>query len=212
MYNCPESIYQNRTFLSAVAMGLSAVIVALLIACTAVILYGMRLAATDPDGGFLSFAQQAVHWFPGARKALPFSLANVPVSCRQPEYCSHIQIAAETRAAAGTQTDVKTVVRVANEGSEAISLLLLRIVIFNSRREVLAESTEWAATGVAAQSKWRGPLLPGCHRYIAVSPVRVPPGSLQGRLQTEVEIADIRISPSQKQTWLADSRPAARKQ
>jgi len=210
MSHWQEIVYRNHTFVSTAAAALSMVAVVLIASCTAAALYGMRLAVEDADK-FRSFAQEALRWVPPLKTVLPPSLIDVPANYRQPDYCSHIEIAAESKLTADSQTNARTVVRVANNGTETVSLLLLRIVILNSRREVLAESTEWGATPVAAQPQWRGPLLPGCQRYITVPPVPVLSASSLGRLRTEVEIADVRILPSQKQTWFADSRPAATK-
>jgi hypothetical protein len=210
MSHCQETTYRKHTFFSAAAMAFSTVAVALIASCTAAVLYGMHLAAQDPDK-FRSFAQEALGWVPALKTVLPPSLIDVPIHCRQPDYCSRIEIAAESKLTAGSQASARTVVRIVNNGNETVSMLLLRIVLLNSRREVLAESTEWAATPVAAQPQWRGPLLPGCQRYIAVSPVPVLSAASLGKLRTEVEIADVRILPSQTQTWFADSRSAAMK-
>ncbi len=210
MNHDPEIIYYRHTFFSAAAMVGSALAVAFIASCTAFVLYRMHLAAGDPDK-FLSFTQQAVYWVPALKRTLPPSLIDVPLDSPRPDYCSHLQLAAETKPIAGSEANVRTIVRIVNEGSQTVSLLLLRIVILNSRREVLAESTEWAATPVAAHPEWRGPLQPGCQRYIAVPPVLALPATSLSGLRTHVEIADIRIWPAQDQTWLADSRTAAMK-
>ncbi len=210
MNHDPEIIYRKHTFFSAVATGLTVFTVALVAGCTALVLYGMHLVAREPNR-FLSFTQQAVHWIPMLKRTLPPSLIEAPLHRTQPDYCAHLQLAAETKPAAGSKTNVSTVVRIVNEGSQTVSQLLLRIVILNSRREVLAESTEWAATPVAARPEWRGPLQPGCQRYIVVPPTRIVSAPSLGDLRTEIEITDIRTRSAEPQALLADNRPAMKR-
>jgi hypothetical protein len=187
-----EIIYRKHTFFSAAATGLSAFAVALIAVGTAFVLHGMHLAAREPDK-FFSFTQQAVRWAPALKRTLPPSLIEVPLSRRQPDYRTHIELAARTQPLTASETTIRTAIRIANEGSQTVSQLLLRIVVLNSRREVLAESTEWAATPVIAHPEWRGPLKPGCRRYIAVAPTPALPASSLSELRTQIEIIDIRI-------------------
>jgi len=87
---------------------------------------------------------------------------------------------------------VRTKIEVVNKGSEIVSLLCLRIVVFGSNGEILSESNEWAATPIAADHDCRGPLMPGSHRYF-VSSSRALGVFLGDQLRTEVEVTDLRV-------------------
>jgi hypothetical protein len=205
----PQIIYRKHTFFSAVAMGLSALGVALIVSGTAVVLYGMHLAGEQPDT-FVSFAKEAVRWAPALQESLPPALMDVLDDRRQPEYCSRLEIDAETKLLDGRDGKLRTTLKVVNKGGETVSLLSLRIVVLNAKDEILAVSNQWAATPFTAEPQWRGPLRPGYQRYVAFSPREAFSRSARRGLKTEVEITDIRIWPDAKETWLADSGLSSR--
>jgi hypothetical protein len=205
----PQIIYRKHTFFSAVAMGLSALGVALIVSATAVVLYGMHLAGEQSDK-FVSFAQGAIRWVPALQESLPPALMDVLDDRRQPEYCSRLEIDAETKPVEGRDGELRTTLKVVNKGGETVSLLSLRIVVLDSKGEILSESNQWAATPLAAEPQWRGPLMPGYQRYLAFSPRGAFSRSALRGLKTEVEITDIRIWPAARETWLADSRLSSR--
>jgi hypothetical protein len=96
---------------------------------------------------------------------------------------------------------VKTTIEVVNNGKQIVSLLSLRVVVLTSRNDVITESNEWAATPIAADKDWRGPLMPGSRRYFVTSRGGLPVYSAD-ELKTEVEITDIRVWNSEKGKWL----------
>jgi hypothetical protein len=206
MSHYPQIIYQKHTFFSALAMGLSALGVAFIFSCTAVVIYGMYLAGEKPDR-FVSLAEDAIRFLPALQKSLPPVLADTLNDYRRPDYGRHLEIAAETKPLPESNGRLRSTVKVVNHGQETVSLLSLRIVVLDSQGQILAESNEWAATPVTAEPHWQGPLMPGFQRHLAFScSGTFPVSSLRG-LKTEVEITDIRIWSGQKETWLADSQP-----
>jgi hypothetical protein len=205
MSDHPEVIYQRHTVLSAVAMGLCAVCVAFIVSCTAVIIYEMHLIGEKSDR-LASLADDAIRRFPSLRESLPPALADGLDDQRRPDYCKHIEIFAETKPSEEDQSRLHTTVKVINGGSETVSLLSLRVVVLNAGGEILAESTEWAATPVTAEPEWRGLLLPRYLRYVGFTTTRaLPPSSLKD-LRTKVEITDLRICPSPKKVGLASAK------
>lgn len=197
MSDYPKVTYKRHTFLSSLAMGLSAVLITIIISCTVVIIYGIHFAGDRSDKLF-SLAGAAIDELPDLRKALPPALADVLNDRRDPGYVDKLDISAVTALTPDQHRTVRTRIEVVNKASEIVSLLCLRIVVFDSNGQILSESNEWAATPIAADHEWRGPLMPGSHRYF-VSHRRALPVFLGDDLRTEVEVTDLRI-------W---NRPAA---
>lgn len=204
MNDFPQIIYKRHTFLSALAMGLSAVIIAFIVSCTVVIIYGMNFAG-DKSEEVIALVEQAIKGLPKLKESLPPALADILDDRRQPDYRTQIEISANTTLLPNQEGMVNTTIEIANKGSEVVSLLSLRVVVLTSRNEIITESNEWAATPIAANDDWRGPLMPGSRRYFVTSHSGLPVFSADD-LRTEVEITDIRIWNSEKGTSWFESR------
>ena len=202
MSDYPKITYKKHTFLSSVAMGLSALAITIIICCTVVVIYGIHFAG-DRSEKLVSLVGDAIGGLPELRQALPPALADVLDDRRQPDYAAELGISAETVFVPDQDRMVRTKIEVVNEGSEIVSLLCLRIVVFSSNGEILAESNEWAATPIAADHDWRGPLMPGSHRYF-VSCRRALPAFFADDLKTEVEITDLRVWNGPKESPLIE--------
>jgi len=202
MSDYPKITYKKHTFLSSVAMGLSALAITIIICCTVVVIYGIHFAG-DRSEKLVSLVGDAIGGLPELRQALPPALADVLDDRRQPDYAAELDISAETTFVPDQHRMVRTKIEVVNEGSEIVSLLCLRIVVFTSNGEILAESNEWAATPIAADQAWRGPLMPGSHRYF-VSCRRALPAFFADDLKTEVEITDLRVWNGPKESPLIE--------
>jgi len=131
---------------------------------------------------------------PELQESLPPVLADVLDDRRQPDYRSELEITADATFIPDRHDRVRTAVQVVNNGREVVSLLSLRVIVLNENNEIIAESNEWAATPIAADDEWRGPLMPGSHRrFTASSYGRSFSLSSVSGLRTEVEVTDIRI-------------------
>ena len=192
MNDYPQVTYKKHTFLSALAMGFSAVLITLIISCTVVIIYSIHFAG-DKSEQIISLAEDAVRGLPELQKSLPPVLADVLNDRRQPEYCKQLEITANTTLLQDRHGMLRTAVQVVNNGQEVVSLLSLRVVVLNEDNEILTESNEWAATPFAAEDEWRGPLMPGSSRHFTSYQGRRFPFSSINNIKTEVEITDIRI-------------------
>jgi len=227
MNDFPQLIYKRHTFFSALAMGVSAIIIAFIVSCTVVIIYGMHFVGEKSEK-LVTLAEEAIRGLPELQKSLPPALADVLDDRRQPDYSTQLDITANTVLlpadspheiaytlggndiiSRGRGT-VKTTVEIVNNGKEVVSLLSLRVVVLTSRNEIITESNEWAATPIAADDDWRGPLMPGSRRYFVTSRGGLPVFSAD-ELKTQVEITDIRIWNSEKGTSWLESRLAASK-
>ena len=199
MNDFPQIIYKRHTFLSALAMGISAIIIAFIVSCTVVLIYGMNFAG-DKSEEVVALVEKAIKGLPNLQESLPPFVADMLNDQRQPDYSAQLDITASTILLPNDNGTVKTTVEIINNGSEVVSLLSLRVVVLTSRNEVIAESNEWGATPVAADDDWRGPLMPGARRYFVTSRRGLPVFSAD-ELNPQVEITDIRIWNSEKGTW-----------
>jgi hypothetical protein len=199
MNDFPQIIYKRHTFLSALAMGLSAIIIAFIVCCTIVIIYGMNFAGEKSEE-LVSLTEEAIRGLPKLQESLPPVLADMLNDHRQPDYSSQLTITPKTILLPADNGTVKTTIEVVNNGKQVVSLLSLRVVVLTSSNDIIAESNEWAATPIAAEHDWRGPLLPGSRRYFVTSRGGLPVFSAD-ELKTEVEISDIRIWNSEKGKW-----------
>jgi len=204
MNDFPQIIYKRHTFLSALAMGVSAIIIAFIVSCTVVIIYGMNFAG-DKSEEVVSLVEEAIRGLPKLQESLPPVLADMLNDRRQPDYSTQLTITPSTTLLPNDDGTVKTTIEIENNGSEIVSLLSLRVVVLTSRNEIIAESNEWAATPIAADDDWRGPLMPGSRRYFVTSRRGLPVFSAD-EVKTEVEITDIRVWNSEKGTNWLESR------
>ena len=204
MNDFPQIIYKRHTFLSALAMGVSAIVIAFIISCTVVIIYGMNFAG-DKSEDIVTLAEEAIRGLPKLQESLPPVLADMLNDRRQPDYSTQLTITPSTTLLPNDNGTVKTTIEIVNNGKEVISLLSLRVVVLTSRNEIITESNEWAATPIAADEDWRGPLMPGSRRYFVTSRKGLPVFSAD-ELKTEVEITDIRIWNSENGTWFENRK------
>jgi hypothetical protein len=192
MSEYPHVTYKKHTFLSALATGLSAVLITLILSGTAVVIFGIHFAG-DKSELIISLAEDAVKGLPELQKNLPPILADVLDDRRQPDYCKQLEITTNTTLHQDRHGMLRTAVQVVNNGREVVSLLSLRVVVLNEDNEILAESNEWAATPFAAEDEWRGPLMPDSSRRFIAHHGRAFPLLSINNIKTEVEITDIRV-------------------
>ena len=201
MNDFPQIIYKRHTFLSALAMGLSAIIIAFIVSCTVVIIYGMNFAG-DKSEEVVALVEKAISGLPELQESLPPALADMLNDRRQPDYSTQLDITAKTSLLPADKGTVKTTVEVVNNGSEVVSLLTLRVVVLTSQNDIITESNEFVATPITTKhDNWRGLLMPGSRRYFVTSRKGLPVFSAD-ELRTEVEITDIRIWNGDKGTLL----------
>ncbi|MHC4539525.1 MAG: hypothetical protein ACYTEK_11270 [Planctomycetota bacterium] len=205
MSEYPHITYRRHTFLSALAMGLSAVVITFLISLTTVVIYGIHFAGERSER-LVSLVEDAVRGLPHIQESLPPVLADIFDDRRQPDYCAQLEVSAKTALLPEYHGRLRTEIEVTNKGREVVSLLSLRIVVRDSLGSILAESNQWAATPFAAEHDWRGPLMPGSSRHFAFSSSGVCSGSAVDDLTTEVEITDVRIWNGREELPPIDSK------
>ncbi len=192
MSDHPHVTYKRHTFLSSLVTGASALGIVLVISCTVVVIYGMHFVG-DRSDKFVSTVGSAIGSLDELQAALPPILADVLDDRRQPDYRNQIEITTRPAASPDHGSRIRTVIEVANNGDEVISYLSLRLVFLDADDDVVAESNEWAATPIATDGAWRGPLMPGSRRRFVSWGHRVFRASTSDELTTEVEITDLRV-------------------
>ena len=196
---------RKHTFLSSAVMGFSAVVITLLVACTVVLLYAVHLAS-DKSERVITLAQSAIQGLPEFTHSLPPALADMLDDHRRPDYCKELAITAKATAQPDSHGRVRTTIEVVNNGREVVSLLSLRILILDGQNQPLCESQEWAATPLAADNGWRGPIMPGARRLFVC--YRSGYGlDRAADLNAEVEITELRVWNDSKNTVPNNSQP-----
>jgi hypothetical protein len=183
--------YRKHTFLSSVAMGLSAIVITVILSATGVLVYGIHLASEKSER-VISLAQGAVRGLPELTESLPPVLSDMLDDRRQPDYSNALAITARLTPAPGPYDGTHTAIEVVNNGPEVVSLLSLRVIVLDKNGRLIAEDQEWAATPFAADHEWRGPIMPGSRRYF-VADRRLHNVSLVDELRPEVEITELRV-------------------
>ncbi len=183
---------RKHTFLSSVALGFSAIIITLMVSCTAVLLYTVHLAS-DKSEQVITLAQSALKGLPELTHSLPPALADMLDDQRRPDYCKELAISAKATSQPDSRGRVRTTVEVVNNGPEVVSLLSLRILILDEQNQPLCESQEWAATPFAADDGWRGPIMPGSRRHFVCYRSCGRSADFMTDLTTEVEVTELRV-------------------
>ncbi len=183
---------RKHTFLSSVALGFSAIIITLMVSCTAVLLYTVHLAS-DKSERVITLAQSSLKGLPELMHSLPPALSDMLDDQRRPDYCKELAISAKATSQPDSHGRVRTTVEVVNNGPEVVSLLSLRILILDEQNQPLCESQEWAATPFAADQGWRGPIMPGSRRHFVCYRSCGRNADFTTDLNTEVEITELRV-------------------
>ena len=192
MGDYPHVTYKRHTFLSALATGVSAFFIVLVISCTVVVVYGIHFVG-DKSEKLVSTVGSAIGGLEEFQESLPPIMADVLNDRREPAYRDQIDIAARISKKDDSRGAMRMAVEVTNTGEEVVSLLSFRIVVLDAANEVMAESTEWAATPITTDGGLRGPLMPGAKRHFnswAYNTCELPTAE---DLKIEVEITDLRV-------------------
>jgi hypothetical protein len=206
MSDYPHITYKRHTFFSALVMGLCALLITVILSGTAVVLYGMHFVGDKSEKIVTSFLEDAVQGLPVLQKSLPPVLGDLLDDRRLPDYRDQLEIRARTTVQDEQRGRMRTEIKVTNNGDETVSLLSLRVIILDSREGILDESNQWAATPIAADDDWRGPILPGSSRRFAVSHYGRRSADLYLEdLTTEVEITDVRVWNDSRDTPLIEN-------
>ncbi len=187
----PQVVEKKRSFLATAALGASVVVVCLIGSVTTLGICAMSILDSKTEDIF-EFAEMAVGSVPELVDSLPPVLADLVNDERRPDYADRIDVSVRL-VEAYQGRGIRSVIEVRNRGDEVVSLISMRIVVLNDRGEPVCESNEWAATPVAAEDEWRGPLLPGSERMFAGDGWLTGKGGSGEDLTVSYEITDVRV-------------------
>ncbi len=196
MHDGPDYIVHKRIgFFPAVVLGGSAVLITTIVCATGIAGYSLAIV-NQKSGSLLALGKAAIGGLPELKKSLPPFLADAISDTRRPDYIDKIQVSGRLIADVDNPELFRVVLEVKNSGSEVVSLLPLHAVLEEADGSPLREWTEYAATPIAGEDEWRGPLMPGSTRQIRTS-LR----SRKGDRKVSCEISDLRV-------WTPQAAPA----
>ncbi len=156
---------------------------------TSVVLYTLSVVDGELDTA-VALAGQVVGEVSEILGDLPGGLGDLAEFKRSPRYAQQIDVSAQIVAVTG-QDRVRPILTITNHGEKVISGLAIRVTAMDTRGVPILDWTEVVATPIAIDDDaWRGPMMPGAKRYIALSSYRGLSGIVEG-LTTHVEIADV---------------------
>ena len=187
----PQHVHKKRSFLSTLAWGFSVMLITVIMCATLIGVYGMNIVDRKTDT-LTGFVQEAVRSLPEMVDSLPPAVADVLDDQRLPGYAETIDVSVRL-VPVGRRDWVRPVIEVHNRGGEMVSLLSMRVVVFDEDGDPVGEMNEWGATPIAADDEWRGPLMPGAKRHILSRYLHLNDGRSSEELRADVEITDIRV-------------------
>lgn len=193
MSSPPAVIVRKGGALSALAYGFFGLLVTTVACAAGLGVYGMWIAQNKFDR-LLSTSAGLLANLPDWQAALPPALADGLRDRRAPEYRRQLDV---TVRLVPRSRGPRAVVAVSNQGPETVSLLALRVVVLDQDGVPAQERICYAATPVALDDGWRGPLLPGAARELAL-----PLGTPGGAGTVRHEIVELRL-------WQAVPPPGA---
>ncbi len=185
-------VHKARSFFSTLAWGISLIIITAIVGGTLIAGYGMNIVDRKTNSAF-DLVEAVVNGLPELTDALPPVLADAISDQRRPDYASELDISVQLAESSGRKGAVRPVVELHNNGTEVVSLLSIRVVVLNDHDEPVAEFNEWAATPIAADHDWRGPLLPGSSRHMSAGTLFLGENGSLEDYHAEIEITDVRV-------------------
>lgn len=184
--------HQRMSPFTAFFLGLFGLGAVGLVCGAAVVVYTLNML-DGQLGAVVGVVGKGLENLPALMENLPPAAADVLADRRDPNYRSNIDVEAslvydERREA------VRPVVTVTNRGGEMVTLLAIRVVALDSNKRPIAEWTEVAATPLAIDDEWRGPLAAGETRHVLAHARRCGADAKDvASLATRVEVGDIRV-------------------
>jgi hypothetical protein len=182
----------SRGFFSTLAVGGSVVVATAIVCGTVVVSHGLSVLDSKADH-LVGAAQVAVENLPELIASLPPILSDLVNDERRPDYAENLTITARWSDHKTRHGGRKPIIEVENRGTEMVSLLSMRVIVQDDDGDVLLDRNEWAATPVAAEHDWRGPLMPGAKRVFLGGIIRLGEKLDNTNLHLNTEITDIRV-------------------
>jgi hypothetical protein len=193
-------VVNRRGFGSSLVVSLFGTFCVLIVCVTCVAIYGVKVVNERLDS-IIEISPEAITALTNWQQALPPAVKDAINDRRMPGYRD--KVAVTTRLVRDWKTErLVPVVEVTNDGDQVVSLLSLRLQVEDNESLPVEELTVYAATPLAIEGEWRGPLLPGSTRRFKAHWLRT---STFGELNLKSEICELRVWD----TPHADSESAA---
>ncbi|MGE0480156.1 MAG: hypothetical protein AB7Q17_06745 [Phycisphaerae bacterium] len=196
MQNYPGVVVKKHGFLSSVARGFFGLLGTVVVCGTGLAFYGLHIV-DHKAAQLLAFGGGVIDKLPAWQQALPPVLADAVRDRRAPEYREHVSVDARLveRTDRSERGGMRVVFDVKNDGDETVTVLGLRVVLADADGVPIREFSTYAATPLAIDGDWRGPLLPGGGTRTMVERLYV-----EGAKSATVEVTELRV-------WNADATP-----
>lgn len=181
-------IFYRRGFGSSLVLGFCGTFCIVIICATCVAIYGVKVV-NDRVDSLIEMSPAAIAALANWQQALPPAVNDALHDRRMPEYRDNVHVTATLVRDWKTERLVP-IVEVSNEGDQVVSLMSLRLQIEDDENLPVQEFTVYAATPLAIESDWRGPLLPGSKRRFKAPQIHA---SSVGELSVCWEISELRV-------------------
>ncbi len=201
----PQVIYNKRSFLATLALGVSSILAILVLCLAGIFIYGMNIADRKTDN-LLDFVGEIARQVPQLKESLPPILSDAISDERRVSYQSELEVGVKVALVRPESGEIQPVIEIKNGGDQVVSFLSMRIVLLDPDGLPLAEINEWAATPIAdGGNSWRGPLFPGSKRLFRARSYHLrdqrwlvfdpddPDGVRLNGIRGEVEITELRV-------------------
>ena len=193
MSTMPAVIVKKGGFLSSFFSGLFGFLIAVVVCASGLGFYALHVVDSKVDGLF-AITSDVISGLPEWQQNLPGLLAETLDDRRAPDYREQIDITVKTAPSPEHPSGEVTVVSVANNGSESITVLALYVTLEVANGVPVSERRVYAATPITIdEDDWRGPLLPAESRRFVVPHYERRRGDYPVGLQPTVGVAEIRL-------------------
>ncbi len=181
-------VVHRRSFASALVLGFFGTVCVLIICGASVAIYGLKIV-NDKVDELIAVSPEALNAVTSWQQAMPPAVTDALQDRRMPEYREQIEVHTELVRDWRTERQIP-VVEVTNNGDQVISLMSLRLVIQDDELIPVEELSVYAATPLAVESEWRGPLMPGSKRRFRAGHIRA---DMYDKLTISSEICELRV-------------------
>lgn len=193
MSTMPAIVVKKGGFLSSLFSGLFGFLIVVVVCASGLGFYALHIADSKVDGLF-TITTDLISGLPEWQRNLPPLLSELLDDRRAPDYREQIEVAVRTVPSPDDPSREVTVLRVANNGSETITVLALSVVLENADGVPISERRVYAATPIMVdEDDWRGPLLPAESRRFVVHRHGRCRANHIGGLEASVGVTELRV-------------------
>lgn len=200
-------VVRRAGFFTSIVRGVFGLMITSVVCVSALGLYGLHIF--DRKGEHLfDFARSVGENLPEWQAALPPALSDALSDRRDVHYHDKLSVTTKVKADPARdlphdrrrwlcedENDTRVIVEITNNGEETVSLLALRLTMFDDDGDAIGDWAAYGATPLTLENRsWRGPLLPGATRVIVERPRHLGTIAKAKADVTEVRVWDPRVA------------------